>query len=61
MLHTKLVDFGPPVLEKKILKGFTIYWRGHPDAADQPPFPYPRRLHIKLCFNWPSGFGGEDV
>ena len=23
--------------------------------------PYPRRLHIKFGFDWPSGFGGEDV
>ena len=23
--------------------------------------PFPRRLHIKFGFDWPSGFGGEDV
>ena len=23
--------------------------------------PYQRGLHIKLGFDWPSGFGGEDV
>ena len=22
--------------------------------------PYPRRLHIKFSFDWPSGFGEED-
>ena len=25
------------------------------------PSPYPRRLHIKFGFDWPSGFGEEDV
>ena len=23
--------------------------------------PFPRRLHIKFGFDWPSGFRGEDV
>ena len=23
--------------------------------------PFPRRLHIKFGFDWPSGFSGEDV
>ena len=23
--------------------------------------PFPRRLHIKFSFDWPSGFRGEDV
>ena len=23
--------------------------------------PYPRGLHIKFGFDWPSGFGGEDL
>ena len=23
--------------------------------------PFPRRLHIKFAFDWPSGFRGEDV
>ena len=22
---------------------------------------YPRRLHIKFSFDWPSGFGEEDL
>ena len=25
------------------------------------PSPFPRRLHIKFGFDWPSGFRGEDV
>ena len=24
-------------------------------------FPFPRRLHMKLGFDWPSGFRVEDV
>ena len=24
-------------------------------------FPFPRRLHIKFGFDWPSGFRVEDV
>ena len=23
--------------------------------------PYPRRLHIRFGFDWPSGFGEEDL
>ena len=23
--------------------------------------PLPRRLHMKFGFDWPSGFGGEEV
>ena len=25
------------------------------------PSPFPRKLHIKFGFNWPSGFRREDV
>ena len=33
MLHTKFVDIGPPVSEKKIFeKVFTIYGHGGPDS-----------------------------
>ena len=24
-------------------------------------FPFPRRLHIRFGFDWPSAFRGEDV
>ena len=46
---------------------FTIYGcGGHLGHVTQMPqtnfcFPYPRRLHIKLACDWPSGFGQEDV
>ena len=36
-------------------------WSFDPDAANKLSFPYPRRLHIKLCFDLASGFGEEDV
>ena len=67
MLHTKFREIGPTVPEKKIFKGFTIYGRGgHLGRVSQMPrtnfrYPYPRRLHIKLGFDWPSCFGEEDV
>ena len=66
MLHTKFVEIGSPVLEK-ILEGFLPYMGVaailvmYPDAANKLSFPYPRRLHIKLAFDWPKGFVGEDV
>ena len=55
----------PPVPEKKIFKGFYIYGRGghfgHVTWAIYTNFgsPYPRRLHIKFGFDWPSGFRGR--
>ena len=33
-------------------------WSCDPDAANKLSFPYPRRLKIKLGFDWPGGFGG---
>ena len=46
---------------------FTVYERGgHFGHVTQMPrtkvrSPYPRRLHIKFGFDWPSGFRGNDV
>ena len=46
---------------------FTIYGRGgHLGHVTQMPrtyirSPYPRRLHIKFGFDWPSGFSEGDV
>ena len=48
------------------LRVFTIYGRGgHLDHVTQMPrtnfrSPYPRRLHIKFRFDWPSSFGEEN-
>ena len=61
------VKIGPPVLEKKIFKVFTIYGRGghlgHVTWTIYINFrsPFPRRLHIKFGFDWPSGFREEDL
>ena len=48
-------------------KGFSNYGRGgflgHVTWTIYTNFgsPFPRRLHIKFGFDWPSGFGGEEV
>ena len=60
------VEIGPPVLEKKILKGFYHIWVWRPswscdpDAANKLSFPLPKEAPLKFGFDWPSGFGGED-
>ena len=67
MLHAKFKIIGLLVLEKKIFKVFTIYGHGghlgHVTWTIDINFcsPFPRRLHIKFGFDWPSGFRGEDV
>ena len=61
------IAIGFLVLEKKILKGFTIY--GHDDhlgnVTKNPRtkfrFPAPLKLQMKFGFNRLSGFRGEDV
>ena len=58
---------GLPVLEKKILKLFTIYGLGghlgHVTWTIYINFcsPFPRRLHIKFGFDWPGGFRGGGL
>ena len=57
------VEIGPPVHEK-IFEGFYhiwAWWSCDPDAANKLSFPLPKMLHIKFGFDWPSGFGEEDV
>ena len=68
MLHTKFRGNRPDGSgEEDFFKVFTIYERGghlgHVTWTIYTNFrsPYPRRLHIKFGFDWPSGFGGEDV
>ena len=62
MLHAKFKIIGLPVLEKKI---FTHYGRGshlgHVTWTIYINFrsPFPRRLHVKFGFDWPSRFRGE--
>ena len=63
------------VLEKTILKVFTIYGHGgHLGHVTQMSWScdldhlyitflshFPRRLHMKFGIDWPSGFRKEDV
>ena len=68
MLHTmfrgnRLAGSG----EEDFFKVFTIYGcgghLGHVTWTIYTNFrsPFARRLHIKFGFDWPSGFGGEDL
>ena len=65
MLHTKFREDRPASSGKRFLKVFTIYRHGghlgHVTWTIYINFlsPLPRRLHIKLGFDWPSGFRGE--
>ena len=67
MLHAKFRGDWPAGSGEDFLKVFTIYGHGgHLGHVTQMPrtiflSPYPRRLHIKFGFDWPSDFGGEDV
>ena len=67
MLHTKFRENRPAgSVEKDFLRVFTIYGcgghLGHVTQMQRTKLhsPYPRRLHKKFGFDWPSGFG-EDV
>ena len=67
MLHSSFKIIGIPVLEKKIFKAFFIYGHGgHLGYVTWTIyinflFPFPRRLHIKFGFDWPSGFREEQL
>ena len=68
MLHTKFRENWPAGSgEEDFFKVFTIKWHGgrlgHVTWTVYTDFrsPFPRRLHIKFGFDWPSGFRGEDV
>ena len=63
MLHTKFRGNRPAGSGEDFLTVFTIYGHGsHLGLVTQMPrtkyrSPYPRRLHIKFGFDWPSSFG----
>ena len=68
MLHAKFQDHmtsGSGEEDFKVF--FTIYghgWHlGHVTWTIYVNFHslFPRMLHIKICFDWPSGFRREDV
>ena len=68
MLHTKFRANQPAGSgEEDFFKVFTLYGHGghlgHVTWTIYTNFgsPFPRRLHIKFGFDWPSRFGGEDV
>ena len=68
MLHTKFCENQPAGSgEEDFLRVLTIYGHGghlgHVTWTIYINFlsPFPRRLHIKFGFDWPSGFRGEDV
>ena len=68
MLHAKFQDHRPSGSgEEDFFKVFTIFEHGghlgHVTWTIYINFrsPFPRRLHIKFGFDWPSGFRGEDV
>ena len=59
------VEIGSPVPEKKIFMVFTIYGHGgqlgHVTWTININFrsPFLRMIHMKIGFDWPSGFRGE--
>ena len=68
MLHAKFQDHRTSGSgEEDFLKVFTLY--GHGDHFGYVTWtiysnfcsPFPRRVNIKFGFDWPSGFGGEDI
>ena len=68
MLHTKFLENRPAVSgEEDFLRVFTIYGRcghlGHVTWTIYINFrsPFPRMLHKKIGFDWPSGFRDKDV
>ena len=68
MLHTKFQNHWPSGSgEEGFLKVFYIYSHGghlgHVTLTIYINFlfPFPRMLHMKFGFDWPSGFSGEDV
>ena len=67
MLHTKFGENRPAGSgEEDFRRVFTIYGRGsHLGHVTKIPSkyrsPYPRRLHIKFCFDRPSGFEEKDL
>ena len=62
MLHTKFRGNRPAGSGEDFGRVFTIYGHGgHLGHVNQMPrtkfcSPYPRSLHIKFGFDWPSGF-----
>ena len=66
MVHAKFQDHRTSGSGEVFFIFFTIYGHGghlgHVTWTTYIKFcsPFPRRLHIKFGFDWPSGFRGED-
>ena len=67
MLRAKFRGNRPYGSGEDFERGFTIHGQGghlgHVTKMPRSNFcsTYPRRLHIKFGFDWPSGFRIEDV
>ena len=62
MLHTKFLGNRSIGSGGEIFKGFYLYGRVTWTIYTNFASPFPRRLHKKkIGFDWPNGFGGEDV
>ena len=64
MLHTKFYENQPAGSGEEFLPYIGVAAiLGHVTQMPRTNFssPYPRGLHIKFGFDWPSGFGEEDV
>ena len=67
MLHAKFQDHRTYDSGEEDFKGFYNIcawrpsWSCDLDHLYNFRSPFPRRLHIKFGFDWPSGFRGEEV
>ena len=66
MLHTKFRGNRPAGFLKSFYHNLLYGRGGHHGHVTQMPrrnfrSSYPRRLHIKFGYDWPSGFGQEDL
>ena len=67
MLHAKFRGNRPAGSGEDFLRVFIIYGRGSLlghgtwTIYTNSGSPFPRRLHIKFGFDWPSGFREEDL
>ena len=65
MVHTKFRGNRPADSGVDFLRVFTISGcgghLGHVTQMPRTKFPLPKVLHIEFGFDWPCGFGGEDV
>ena len=61
MLHTKFRENWPAGSGEDFLSGF--YHLCHVTRISRTSFrsPYPWMLHIKVHFDWPSGFRDKDL